>query len=153
MLQIYTLNLLNFWRLFHRAYTSQGIYEQRFPYTPVVIKYELKNTLPTNFEDHNERPKHIHYSIFVIGFFLTLFRSCAQGQKQELFQCEAFCAHIDVSTRKDMTILASPMLGTLDVALHEDVFSFAGVWSVVPCKGHFLTDEIVMLHSRDAGKV
>ena len=49
-----------------------------------------------------------------------LFRSCAQGQEQELFQFEAFCALINVSTPKDTTILASPMLGTLDVALHED---------------------------------
>lgn len=56
---------------------------------------------------------------------MMLFRSCAQGQKQELFQCEAFCAPTNVSTLKDTTILASPMLGTLDVVLQEDVFSFA----------------------------
>ena len=57
-------------------------------------------------------------------FFLALFRSCAQGQKQGLFQFEVFCALIDVSTRKVTTILASPMLGTLDVALHEDSMEF-----------------------------
>ena len=46
-----------------------------------------------------------------------------------------------------MTILASPMLGTLDVSLHEDAFTFAEVL----CRAK--TEQIVKLHSINAPQV
>lgn len=50
-------------------------------------------------------------------------RSYGQRQDQELFQWEVFCVPTNASTRRDTTILALHMLGTLDGVLHWDIFT------------------------------
>lgn len=96
------------------------------------VKYKLKNTLTTDSKrkKNTEKNKNLVSSrLFVneclIRIVLTLYRSCAQKLEQGLFLCEDFCALTNASTRRDMTILASPMLETLDVALHGGIFMCA----------------------------